>query len=104
MKEVLLSLACGVMLTAGAEGLVLAERGAPPAYTIVVPEKASPSQRYAAEELRDFTEQMTGVKLPIATDAKPLPVKKRQPPKAPNDAAPPMNQRREMLTDMMLNP
>ena len=75
MKEVLLSLACGVMLTAGAEGLVLAERGAPPAYTIVVPEKASPSQRYAAEELRDFTEQMTGVKLPIATDAAPLPAK-----------------------------
>ena len=60
MKEALLALACGVMFVAGAEDLVLAERGAA-AYTIVVPEKASPSQRYAAEELRDFTEQMTGV-------------------------------------------
>ena len=36
-----------VVIRTGAEGLLLAERGAPPAYTIVVPEKASPSQRYA---------------------------------------------------------
>ena len=53
----------------------IAVRGQPAAYTIVVSEKASPSQRYAAEELRDFTEKMTGVKLPIATDAAPLPLK-----------------------------
>jgi hypothetical protein len=55
--------------------LPLAVRGQPAAYTIVVPEKASPSQRYAAEELRDYAEKATGVKLPIATDATPLPPK-----------------------------
>jgi len=55
--------------------IVLAERGASAEYTIVLPSKASPSQKYAAEELRDFTERMTGVKLPIATDAAPLPEK-----------------------------
>ena len=53
----------------------LAVRGMPPDRTIVIPASASPSQRYAAEELRDFTEKTTGVRLPIATDAKPLPAK-----------------------------
>ena len=70
-----LLVAASATLPAGAGDLELAVRGAPAAYTIVVPEKASPSQRYAAEELRDFTEKTTGVKLPIATDAAPLPAK-----------------------------
>ena len=74
-KNAFLILACGVLLTAGAGELPLAVRGAPAAYTIVVPAAASPSQRYAAEELRDYAEKMTGVKLPIATDAAPLPAK-----------------------------
>ena len=74
-KNAFLILACGVLLTAGAGELPLALRGAPAAYTIVVPAAASPSQRYAAEELRDYTEKMTGVKLPIVTDAEPLPAK-----------------------------
>ena len=74
-KNAFLILACGVLLTAGAGELPLAVRGAPAAYTIVVPAAASPSQKYAAEELRDYTEKMTGVKLPIATDAAPLPPK-----------------------------
>ena len=55
--------------------LRLAVRGESAAYTIVIPAAASPSQKYAAEELRDFTERTTGVKLPIATDAAPLPTK-----------------------------
>ena len=46
--------------------LILAERGKPAEYTIVLPAEPSPSQRYAAEELQSFTEQMTGVRLPIA--------------------------------------
>ena len=64
---------------AGAQGcetddaMFLAVRGRLPAYTIVVPAAASPSQKYAAEELRDFTEKTTGVRLPIATDDSPLP-------------------------------
>lgn len=42
-------------------------------YVIVRPAEATPSQVYAAEELRDFTQQMTGATLPIQTDADPLP-------------------------------
>ena len=67
--------ACAVTFGTLAEDLSLAVRGQPAAYTIVVPTGASPSQRYAAEELRDFTERMTGVRLPIATDSDPLPPK-----------------------------
>ena len=74
-KKAFLVLVCGALLSAGAGDLSLAVRGAPAAYAIVVPADASPSQKYAAEELRDYTEKMTGVKLPIATDAAPLPAK-----------------------------
>jgi len=58
-----------------AQELTLAARGQPAACTIVRPAAASPSQVYAAEELQRFTEQMTGVKLPIATDEAPLPAR-----------------------------
>ena len=75
LKTIILSLTCGVLLTATAGDLLLAERGVPAAYAIVIPADASPSQKYAAEELRDYTERMTGVKLPIATDTAPLPAK-----------------------------
>ena len=56
-----------------AQNLTLATRGQPAACTIVRPANASPSQVYAAEEFQKFTEQMTGVKLPIITDDAPLP-------------------------------
>lgn len=55
------------------QALTLTERGKPAQYTIVIPAAASPSQKYAAEELKNFTEQMTGVELPVITDDKPLP-------------------------------
>ena len=62
-----------------AHALTLAERGKPAECAIVVPEKASPSQKYAAEELRDYTERTTGVRLPIivadATNGQSLPAK-----------------------------
>ena len=58
---------------APAQELSLAARGQPAACTIVRPASASPSQVYAVEELQRFTEQMTGVKLPITTDEAPLP-------------------------------
>ena len=58
---------------APAQELTLATRGQPAACTIVRPAAASPSQVYAAEELQRFTEQITGVKLPITTDEAPLP-------------------------------
>ncbi len=53
--------------------IYLGERGKPANYTIVIPATASPSQKYAAEELRDWTERLTGVRLPVATDDVPLP-------------------------------
>ena len=57
----------------GTESLVLSRRDAPTGRVIVLPEKASASQRYAAEELRDHVAKMTGETLAIATDADPLP-------------------------------
>ena len=45
--------------------LDLAVRRKAPEYAIVRVSNASPSVVYAAEELRDFTERMTGVRLPI---------------------------------------
>ena len=50
----------------GVDSLEIATRGQPAAYTIVIPEKASPVEKYAAEELQGFLEQVTGVKLPSA--------------------------------------
>ena len=47
----------------------IATRGKEALTAIVIPAAASASQRYAAEELRDFTKQMTDVTLPIVTDA-----------------------------------
>jgi hypothetical protein len=51
--------------------LVLAENGASP-YSIVLADNASPSTKYAAEELQKFLEQISGVKLPIISDQQAL--------------------------------
>ena len=59
----------------GVATLEIAVRGQPAAYTIVIPEKASPVEKYAAEELQGFLKQVTGVKLSVASDAAPLPAK-----------------------------
>ena len=59
-------------ISGNAPSLVIAERGKPAEYSIIIPEKALPPQKYAAEELRDFIEKTTGVKLPVVTDAKSL--------------------------------
>ena len=55
---------CGLLAAWGGE-LALAVRGRAPEYAIVHAADASPSVKYAAEELRDFTERLTGVRLPI---------------------------------------
>ncbi|NIA15145.1 MAG: DUF4838 domain-containing protein [Nitrospiraceae bacterium] len=52
-------------------GLTLA-RGGASEFAIVVADDASPSTRYAAEELQRFLEEITSVKLPIHSDAEPL--------------------------------
>ena len=51
--------------------LTLAERGCAPRYTIVLPEAPSPSQTLAATELQKYVREMTGVTLPVATNATP---------------------------------
>jgi len=55
--------------------LVIAERGKTAEYSIVIPAKASPSQKYAADEMRSFVAMASGVRLPIVTDAEPIPPK-----------------------------
>ena len=63
MKKV--AVLCAVAVAWSALALDLAVRGRAPEYAIVRAADASPSVKYAAEELRDFTERMTGVRLPI---------------------------------------
>ena len=69
MKRV--AVLCAVAAAWSASALDLAVRGRAPEYAIVRAADASPSVKYAAEELRDFTERLTGVRLPIVevTDA-----------------------------------
>lgn len=50
---------------------VIAERGQDASCPIVVPESPSACVQYAAEELRDYTERMTGVRLAIETNTAP---------------------------------
>ena len=66
-------LVTGIPLLLYAQEITLATRGQPAAYALVIPIRASPAQRHAAEEFQLFTEQMTGVKMPILTDDAPLP-------------------------------
>ena len=74
MKQVVRLLAAALApVLLSAQDLTLAKRGQPAAYTLVRSTNASPSQIYAAEEFQRFTEQMTGVKLPLITDDAPLP-------------------------------
>ena len=63
------------MVCRGDGVLGIAVRGHAPEYAIVRAKDASPSVVYAAEELRDFTERMTGVRLKIVTDDESLPPK-----------------------------
>ena len=58
---------------ASSGSLVLARRGEKPRMTVVVRRDASPSERYAAEELVRYVEKMTDVRLPIADDSGTLP-------------------------------
>ena len=72
---VILSMSGTAVAGAVCAPLTIATRGQPAAYTIMIPEKASPVEKYAAEELQGFLKQVTGVKLPVASDAAPLPPK-----------------------------
>lgn len=52
-------------------GLILAERGRGPSFSIVLPDRPSPATQYAAEELQYWIGRQTGVSLPLATNAAP---------------------------------
>ena len=71
MPFALCVLAAGCALVSGTDNstLKLAVRGKQATYTIVIPEAASPSQKYAAEELQRYVKELTGVELRVAADA-----------------------------------
>ena len=68
MKNAALLVAAFLPVVAYCGGFALAERGRPPACTIVVSDSANAVQKYAAEELRDHVKRITGVTLPIAIE------------------------------------
>ena len=72
---VLLAVGLHAVLADAAAELSIAVRGETNAYAIVIPKGTAEAERYAAEELRDFTEKATGVILPIMDDDAPLPDK-----------------------------
>lgn len=57
-----------IVATSHAQPLLLAENGRS-SYTIIIPQEASPSERYAAEELQRWLKESSGAELPIRTDA-----------------------------------
>ena len=63
------AIAAALPAAGGTTAIVSADGAA----TIVIPAAATPVQKYAAEELRDRTEKMTGVRLSIADDSGTLP-------------------------------
>ena len=56
-------------------GLEVARRGWAPDCPVVIPSHATACQRKAAEEFVTWTEKISGVRLPVVTDAEPLPAK-----------------------------
>jgi len=54
----------------GGSELVLAERGKQAGVSVVVAEEAPPSLEYAADELRHYVKELTGVELPVEKVAK----------------------------------
>lgn len=67
------SVAFAAVSVASADDVVLAERGKSAFCTIVTAEKPAPSVWTAVTELRTYIERATGVRMPLATDADPLP-------------------------------
>ncbi|MBN2450749.1 MAG: DUF4838 domain-containing protein [Lentisphaeria bacterium] len=70
--------AAGACLAAGIAtawgGITLAEGGHSD-YTVVLPAAPTPSQEYAATELQHFVAEMTGARVPLRSDAEPLPAR-----------------------------
>ena len=66
-----------VLLSAGAlvADVEIARRGMPPDSMLVMPQPTTEPVKYAIEELRNYVELMTGVRLASCTDVQPLPEK-----------------------------
>jgi hypothetical protein len=71
MSVFVVSVLCMFSSASWAADFVLANGGKSD-YQIVVAESASPSTRHGAEELQAFLAQITGAKLPIISDQKPM--------------------------------
>jgi len=71
MSLVVATVCCLLACRSLAAGLVLADGGKSD-FQIVLADNASPSTRHGAEELQTFLGQMTGAKLPIVSDQKPM--------------------------------
>lgn len=73
MEKIFLESVCGVSLLFFAamqtHAWTIAQRGKPASCVIVIPQKPSEAETYAAQELQQFTKRMTGVELPIADRA-----------------------------------
>lgn len=63
--------ACCLIKPRPVDSIVLSERGRDARYFIVLPDRPPPVTQYAAEELQGWTERLTGVRLPIVTNATP---------------------------------
>lgn len=63
---VLLAVSPEVMASAFSKDLVIAERGKPAAYGIVLPAAPTDSQRFAAKELAEWTRRLTDVELSVS--------------------------------------
>ena len=80
-KNTLIQIAHGAFLAfslgAAAFGgdLTIARREAPPEFMLVIPQPTTEPVKYAREELRNYVELITGVRLVGCTDAQPLPEK-----------------------------
>ena len=59
---------CGLSACFQPSGFPIAERGLPPDCAIVVPARTTECMRYAAKELRDYVERLTGVRLAVTTE------------------------------------
>src|SRR5947209_5932303 len=72
MRTLLLTLITVLAVQTAAWGeTLIASRGRSP-YRIIISHAAIPSERYAAEELQRYLEQMCGVKIPIGVDTDPI--------------------------------
>ena len=59
---------CGLAACFQSSDFPIAERGLPPDCAIVVPARTTECLRYAADELRDCVERLTGVRLAVMTE------------------------------------